>query len=115
MKEISEYTLKECLEEVEMLHGGYGFRDPEKLAYRIHDLTRWIPVSERMPDKEELVLVWAKGYDGQYHAIEDWWCEISEAPLGFSSATIVVGEGWHENEFENVTHWKRITPPEGKP
>ena len=78
----------------------------------LHEEARWIPVSERLPDKEELVLVWAKGYDGQYHAIEDWWCEISEAPLGFSSATIVVGEGWHENEFENVTHWKRITPPE---
>jgi hypothetical protein len=47
MKEISEYTLKECLEEVEMLHGGYGFRDPEKLADRIHELTRWIPVSDK--------------------------------------------------------------------
>ena len=47
MKEISEYTLKECLEEIEMLHGGYGFRDPEKLADRIHELTRWIPVSAK--------------------------------------------------------------------
>jgi hypothetical protein len=51
MKEISEYTLKECLEEVEMLHGGYGFRDPEKLADRIHELTRWNNINDSLPPK----------------------------------------------------------------
>lgn len=54
MKEISEYTLKECLEEVEMLHGGYGFRDPEELAARIHDLTRWNNINDSLPPKGAL-------------------------------------------------------------
>ena len=113
MKPIDQMTLPECLEAIRAIDmTDISARDNDRLADRIHDLTRWIPVSERMPDKEELVLVWAKGYDGQYHAMEDWWCEISEAPLGFSSATIIVGEGWHENEFENVTHWQRIKTPE---
>jgi hypothetical protein len=89
MKEISEYTLKECLEEVEMLHGGYGYRDPEKLADRIHELTRWIPVSERMPTEED-------AYKGQVLALFE-----SEA------------ETWPFGDLTNATSWKRINPPEG--
>jgi hypothetical protein len=112
MKEISEYTLKECLEEVEMLHGGYGYRDPEKLADRIHDLTRWIPVSERMPTEKEfgneVFRVWVLG---------------GETDACFVSGKIMV---WVDSPFEAdyeeydpkryrtaFTHWQRITPPEG--
>jgi hypothetical protein len=91
MKEISEYTLKECLEEVEMLHGGYGFRDPEKLADRIHELTRWIPVSERMPTEEDSLCLWVD--------IEYFIYYISWARDGKPNP--------------KCTHWKRITPPEG--
>jgi hypothetical protein len=95
MKEISEYTLKECLEEIEMLHGGYGFRDPEKLADRIHELTRWISVEERMPTQEDKdVLAWY----------------ATEYPF----AVLV---NWYEFPMNNrsVTHWQRITSPEGNP
>jgi hypothetical protein len=95
MKEISEYTLKECLEEVEMLHGGYGFRDPEKLADRIHKLTRWIPVEEQMPTQEDKdVLAW---YATKY--------------------PFAVLVNWYEFPMNNrsVTHWQRITSPEGNP
>jgi hypothetical protein len=89
MKEISEYTLKECLEEVEMLHGGYGYRDPEKLADRIHELTRWIPLSESMPTANDgnVLLM----HDGGY---------VEYSPFGFA-------------DIHTHTHWQRITPPEG--
>jgi hypothetical protein len=100
MKEISEYTLKECLEEVEMLHGGYGYRDPEKLADRIHELTRWIPVSERMPTEED-------GY------FIKWWIdddrEIGEALAYFPQPEV----GYYHTPPKGATHWQRITPPEG--
>lgn len=67
----------------------------------IHEETRWIPVSERMPTKEDgdsmgLVFVWhdtsspllkAHGYVAHYH-----WVPASD---------------------EGITHWKRIQAPEG--
>jgi hypothetical protein len=96
MKEISEYTLKECLEEVEMLHGGYGFRDPEKLADRIHNLTRWIPVSERMPENLKVVLCMT--HHGRYMV------------SGYCRDT-AQDETWFVSRF---VAWKRITPPEDK-
>jgi hypothetical protein len=54
MKEISEYTLKECLEEVEMLYGGNSYFDPEKLADRIDELTRWNNIDDLLPPKGAL-------------------------------------------------------------
>ena len=93
MKDISEYTLKECLEEVEMLHGGYGFRDPEKLADRIHDLTRWIPVSERMPN-----------IDDAYRKTVLW---IDDH--GF----IIKAHYDQRHDILKWVAWQRITPPEG--
>ena len=103
MKEISEYTLKECLEEIEMLHGGYGYRDPEKLADRIHELTRWIPVSERMPTEE----------DGDRHGqILIFEVENESPNRGYQQLVKwdAIGE---PDYFYAVTHWQRITPPEG--
>jgi hypothetical protein len=103
MKEISEYTLKECLEEIEMLHGGYGYRDPEKLADRIHDLTRWIPVSERMPTKEDA------DEQGYVLAIE----RENESPYKKYPKCRQWDRFDDKDYFYTITHWKRITPPEG--
>ena len=93
MKDTKDMSLKECLEEVELLNGVYDYDDPVKLAKRIDELTRWIPVSERMPTEEDRdVLAW---YATKY-------------PF----ANLV---NWYEFPLNNkdVTHWKRITPPEG--
>jgi len=97
MKPITQMTLAECLEEfveqrqIEL----YGFASTwrQELADRIHDLTRWIPVSERMPEEE----------DGDEHG----------NVLGFATD----GNVWipHFKAISSgygFTHWKSIIPPE---
>jgi hypothetical protein len=110
MKEIKDMNLAECLEAIRnlgdtvrsiVLESESRYAQYEDylqvsclLADRIHDLTRWIPVSERLPTQEDKdVLAW---YATKY-------------PF----ATLV---NWYEFPLNNnsVTHWKRITPPEGK-
>jgi hypothetical protein len=92
MKKIREYNLREianAVEATEILSPAIASRLCE-----LHDLTRWIPVSERLPTQEDGdVLAW---YATKY-------------PF----ATLV---NWYEFPLNNnsVTHWKRITPPEGK-
>jgi hypothetical protein len=54
MKDISEYTLKECLEEVEMLDSIYEQTRPVKLAERISELTRWNNIDDSLPPKGAL-------------------------------------------------------------
>ena len=69
------------------------------IADRIHDLTRWIPVSERMPTHEDFgewgrVLI--RYNDG----------DIDSMPfVGNVSQFTTSSEFW-------ITHWQRITPPE---
>ena len=55
----------------------------------IHDLTRWIPVSERMPTEEDGFVSWYidKGKGGG-----------------------TMNKKWN-NVPRFVTHWQRITPP----
>jgi hypothetical protein len=65
MKEIDQMTLPECIEALQSLEEFTLLKDIDtgnfeptydsmkqnavELADRIHDLTRWVPVSERMP------------------------------------------------------------------
>jgi hypothetical protein len=62
----------------------------------IHDLTRWIPVSERMPNNEEWVIVYSSFAD---MALYDGDCGVFLR--------------WGHGVIPNVTHWRRIAPPEG--
>ncbi len=71
-------------------------------------LNAWIPVSEKLPDLGSRVLVSLD--DG--HIDIDEYDEIREAPVSFSTETILVGVGFMENELEYVTHWKPLYPPE---
>jgi hypothetical protein len=52
MKPISEMNLEECLDalrEMDVMKFDIGY--DMDIADRIHELTRWIKVSERMPDE----------------------------------------------------------------
>jgi hypothetical protein len=98
---ISEWTLKECINalkrmDADLLEYGYAIY----IADRIHDLTRWIPVSERMPTEED-------GY------FIKWWIdddrEIGEALAYFPQPEV----GYYHTPPKGATHWQRITPPEG--
>jgi len=105
MKPIKDMNLSECINRLRELPDGtiedqFDMRDlpwifdvAEELADRIHDLTRWIPVSEQMPTEEDVdengeVLGWSPEPHVTYTA--------SCIPLSY-----------------HFTHWQRITPTEG--
>jgi hypothetical protein len=99
VKEIKDMNLAELAEFVDdqLIHIHYKNRDDEmfvaKRLRQLHELNRWIPVSERMPTQDDKdVLAWC----------------ATEYPFA-----ILVN--WYEFPTNNrsVTHWKRITPPEG--
>ena len=91
---IEERNLIEIADELESL---IPWRVRERLR-AIHDLTRWIPVSERMPD--------ATDADKQGQVLK--WDALSETPLAD------FWDNYHTIGIA-ITHWKRITPPEDKP
>ena len=64
------------------------------VADRIHDLTRWIPVSERMPTVED-------SYRGRVLWLQEEY-------------SIIVGSYDLARSKTRATHWQRITPPEDK-
>ena len=70
MKPISEMNLAECLEALHLyaLNAETPYTEMHQLADRIHDLTRWIPVSERFPYEADAkgaeAIVWSN--DGKY-------------------------------------------------
>lgn len=110
MKPINEYTLNECLESL-MDITAFDLENAfnERLAQRIHYLTRWIPVSEWLPTEEDVgrrFLVWLNGIqtdaciaDGVIYVWDD---EVSNS-------------GWSEYKKDDYrtafTHWKRIDKP----
>jgi len=109
MKPIDQMTLPEA---INALYNTEHLQTVTFIADRIHELTRWIPVGERMPTEEEhgneVFRVWVLG---------------GETDACFVSGKIMV---WVDSPFEAdyeeydpkryktaFTHWQRITPPEG--
>jgi hypothetical protein len=70
------------------------------VADRIHDLTRWIPVEERMPTEADY------SEAGQIHLwdAEFGICRVYHKDIAHDFLKRIPLE---------FTHWKRITPPEG--
>jgi hypothetical protein len=91
MRPIKQMNITECLDALRAFGYSEEIDTPLNLADRIESLTRWIPVSERVPTQEDRdVLAW---YATKY-------------PF----ATLV---NWYEFPLNNkdVTHWQRIIPP----
>ena len=108
MKDIRHMNLAELANELCDLHEGdtVGRLLIADRMDKIHDLTRWIPVSERMPT------------DNGYYRIWD----ISEAQALFKDGEwigercIPSDSPYLKSKFREKltpTHWQRITPPEG--
>jgi hypothetical protein len=112
MKPIDKMNLAECLESMRDWRNKYHGDEAidliadeklDELADRISELTRWIPVSERMPTEEDgglnnrvLVLEVEKQYPrNKYLELVDWF-EIDKPDY-----------------YYTATHWKRIDKPEG--
>jgi hypothetical protein len=99
MKAVKDMSLRELVEEVNF----YSQRFPHLALvadrlYELHDLTQWIPVSERMPTEEDGYIFSDRG------CVVAWDNEIGIHDTVFWFRVI--------NE-ERYTHWRRITPPEG--
>jgi hypothetical protein len=103
MKDIKDMTLTELAIYVEsnlisMRGEKYSFEyEVANRLRELHELTRWIPVSERMPteadaDGKGYVEFWSTKYQMPYHYKYDF---------------------LPERHGRKLTHWKRITPPEG--
>jgi hypothetical protein len=106
MKPINEMSLKECIEAfrtgIVVNRGSVIAVNPSpnqvrKLIDRIDDLTRWIPVSERLPteadaDENGRVLWYFKD---QYQQ------------------TLMRDMPRWKMSYERVTHWRRSDNPEG--
>lgn len=116
MKPINEMSLSECLESffecLEAQRDGEwqwtGIRELtairlSQLSDRIHDLTRWIPISERMPTKEdadESGYVLVHGTRRLFLNVRQetnmwYWDAVTGAPIGSTT----------------LTHWRRIDTP----
>lgn len=74
----------------------------------------WIAVEDRVPDPGTACIVYGQSrYLKAPHVRLDRWDEQREAPLSWSSATIPIGLGWDDSEWEEVTHWMPLpAPPE---
>jgi len=108
MKPIKEMTLPEIIEYMDDMGIDYELwdrHDPiDEICNRlreIHDLTRWIPVSERMPEDEGVVRVYTGLFD-TYGESYGRWCE--DANRWFVDGTNCGGD---------VTHWEHLEKPEG--
>ena len=107
MKDIEDMNLAEAikaLRDVDVITSGYepDYDAIEELADRIHDLTRWIPVSERMPTEE----------DGDRHGQILIFEVENESPNRGYQQLVKWDAIGKPDYFYAVTHWKRITPPE---
>jgi hypothetical protein len=114
MKPINDYTLQECLEL--LIHKGtllggekatlIGKTPPfhlidangvRQIANRIYQLTRWIPVEERLPTFEDA--------DKQDGCVDVW---SSFEGVGFRKKL-----EYQLVKHTRCTHWQRINRPEG--
>ena len=91
MKPIDQMSLAEALAQ---MRNTVLLKSEMELCDRIHDLTRWIPVSERMPENLEVVLCMT--HHGTYGAQS--YCRHTDQD-----------ETWFASRF---VAWQRITPPE---
>ena len=73
------------------------------------DMSGWISVEDGPPELGERVLVFGDTMFGPIQFIDEW-IEITEAPVSFSSQTIVVGVGWADSDPEEITHWMPLPP-----
>jgi hypothetical protein len=101
MKDIKNMNLAELADQIERkldvpMGEDLVQYDIADRLYAIHDLTRWIPVSERMPTEKD-------GYKSKYVTqrtvlVMEKWGDISVVTIGLA---------------KHFTHWKRIDKPEG--
>jgi hypothetical protein len=112
MKAIDKMTLPELADAIWTMDiENWHVRD--KLVPRlraIHDLTRWIPLSERMPTEEDGAVRCTDKCDPSNEFV----AKIIHGVLKRWTIGDFDNMGWYKVNPWEFTHWKRITPPEDK-
>lgn len=75
-------------------------------SFKLEQQLRWIPVSERLPEKWERFLVYDTFYE-KHEAIE---C----VRMGRMTDSWGIAPEGMNGKCPTITHWKPITPPEGE-
>jgi hypothetical protein len=107
MKDIDQMNLAELANKLCDLHEGdtVGLLRIADRMDKLHDLTRWIPVSERMPTEED-------AHNGQVLVKEENWTTDHAYSIAYYKNIEPDVPERQPSEWY-VTYWKRITPPEG--
>jgi hypothetical protein len=97
MKDIDQMNLAELANKLCDLHEGdtVGILRIADRMDKLHDLTRWIPISERMPTEEDV--------------------DENGEVIAYSPDPAITVSASGIPPSHHFTHWKRITPPEDKP
>ena len=79
---------------------------------RLNDgLGAWVPTHERVPDAgTECVVLLRYSLDRPPFVSVDTWDVQREDPTGMGGPTMVTGEGWNDNEENDVIAWIAIPP-----
>jgi hypothetical protein len=105
MKEVKDMNLAELADLNPFYLSEKDWRNTQSRLRELHELTRWIPVSERMPTEA----------DGD----ENGEVLVSETENESPHRKYTYMKRWNKlndpDYFHTITHWKRITPPEDKP
>jgi hypothetical protein len=100
MKDIKDMNLEEVRQKIYEHALAINNDELYSLLDRLDELTRWIPVSERMPDGDYFVLVTVEG---------DGWPMVA-----FYDGKWYPSDIWDEIDTSRIVSWQRITPPEDK-
>lgn len=106
MKNIKEMSLSEAIDYADYLldwdERGDSVDNVKEVVSHIRDLTRWVPVDERLPSVE----------DANYH--EEVLVNLDpmsaiNSPCGITGIETVY---WYDVSPKSHTHWKKTTEPE---
>lgn len=105
---INEMSLQECIDTVRIAHQlDLLLEEPielgdilRQLSERIHELTRWIPVGERLPNKEDA---------DNHNSVLIREIEV-QSPSRIYHYLGLIDMIFRPDYFYKPTHWKRIDP-----
>ena len=111
MKPISERNLSELADlmyesGLEIWHESFSSRLRE-----IHEETRWVSVSERLPEYGDHVLVYGICCNELYD--DDTEMSVDAVSWGSVDHSHCTGTCYYGVWYKDITHWKRIDKPGG--